>query len=575
VERDQRDRPSKVLVVGLDGGTYTVLHPLMDKGEMPTLAAMIEGGSWGELISTIPPHTAPAWASFITGKNPGKHGVFQFVPIDRSLYEGRRTRIVNSGTLSGQALWNIIGQADKKVGVINVPLTYPPNEVNGFMVTGMLTPRESRHFTYPPHLASFLGDYKIDISVGEEEYGVLDDLNTDHPEVLAAFIEELTSLVDMRTETAIRMIEMYTPDFFIMLFTETDRLQHILWPWLQSNRLQFESQAERKLAEAVAHFYRNLDHNLAKLIKIAGEQTIKIFMSDHGFGPSTKKNVNFNVWLQDEGFLRLQKNPRSLLNPRHWLKRMGLNRENLYCLISSVLSGKVVRKLEKTWGRVVSTPIDWSRTKAVFVPIFEFVGGIQIISPDDVQQPEWRTSGDYEDFRNSLMQQLLELRDPQTNGPIVLQAYKREGLYQGAHTCDAPDIIFVMATDYRGDRSLLSKSLVHEKFQNISLWRGTHRREGLVVFNGPHISPGRLSATPQIQDLTPTILYLLGIPIPEDMDGRVIKEIVEASYLARNEIEYSRPTSPLKEDSEAGTMELSEEEAEKVRKQLESLGYIS
>lgn len=252
-----------------------------------------------------------------------------------------------------------------------------------------------------------------------------------------------------------------------------------------------------------------------------------------------------------------------------------MHRESFYALANSLFPGHMVRKLERTWGKVAKTPIEWAGTRAVFIPIFEFVGGIQIMGQDDAHELGGNHLGDYENFREYLIQQLLELRDPQTNRPIVLEAYRREELYKGVYTHDAPDIIFVMDTDYRGDKGLLSKSLVSEKLKDISLWTGTHRREGIVVLSGPSITPGKISNTPQILDLTPTILYLLGLAIPEDMDGKVIEEAIESVYLAQNKIEFTKPMSSSKEISEAETAGFSDDEMEKVRKQLEGLGYLS
>ncbi|MFC1682615.1 alkaline phosphatase family protein [Candidatus Zixiibacteriota bacterium] len=559
----------KILVIGLDGGTYAVLQPFIKSGKMPTLAALMKEGSWGELTSTIPPLTAPAWASFITGKNPGKHGVFQFGPVNRSLYKGGERSVVNSTTLPSGILWDIIGGAGKTVGVLNVPLTYPPRPINGFMVTGMLTPRDAEQFTYPSQLASFLGDYQIDVSVREGKYGVLGALNTDDPDVLSTLIEQLSDLVKMRTKAAIRLVKMHSPDFFMLLFTETDRLQHVFWPYLAQETQHSGPRKDRELTEAVEQFFQQLDDNLARLLEVADENAIKIIMSDHGFGAATTKNVNFNIWLENQGLLRLQKTSKGALNPKRLLRKLGLSKELLYSSVNRLFPGSVVRQLGKTMSRAMSTPFDWNQTRAVFIPIFEFVGGIEIIHGTD------SLMGNYEDLRDDLIRKLLELRDPETQQLIVLEAFKREQLYQGVRTAEAPDIIFIMAPEYRGEKGLLSKSLVSPKPRNLSLWTGTHRKEGLIILNGPNISPGRMPDAPAIQDLTPTILYLLGIPIPEDMDGQVIHEAIEASYLAQHEIVYGEASSSSEEESGAGAAGYSQEEAAKVRKHLEDLGYFS
>jgi len=564
---------NKIIIIGLDGATYTVLRPLIERGKLKTMAALMEKGSWAELNSTIPPLTAPAWASFLTGKNPGKHGIYHFRRIDRSLYDQYQTRIVNSTNLSGQVLWQLIGNENRKVGVINVPLSYPPYPVNGFMITGMLTPKESDHFTYPPELALSLKKYSIDISVEGNEYGVLDDLDTQDPEVLLELIRELNTLVDIRTETAIRLMNEQSPDCFMMLFTETDRLQHHLWPYLDFNSPQYEQEEAKSLRDAVENFYQNLDECLGKLFKTAGESSTKIIMSDHGFGPATTKNVNYNLWLKNLDLLKIDRNPRTLLNPKKWLKAIGLNREVLYSVMNSLFPGHMVRKMERTWGRMVNTPIDWKKTRAVFIPIFEFVGGIQIIQNGGDLLNDSSALQDYEDLRENLIKQLFNLKDPSTHCPIVLEAYRREELYHGAHANDAPDIIFIMASDYCGVKGLLAQSLVSVKPKKLHLWNGTHRQRGVVIINGPNIITGKISP-PQIYDLTPTILYLMNIAIPEDMDGRVIEEAIQSTYLSQHEIKFVQQAPSAKGDSEAKKNEMSEEEMKKVRKQLESLGYF-
>ncbi len=569
MKRGSVNTRNRVFVVGLDGGTLSVLRPLIDEGKLPTVGTLLKGGSWGQLLSTIPPLTAPAWASFITGKNPGKHGVFQFGPVDRSLYQGRRTRVVNSRNLSGEALWDIIGRARKTVGIMNVPLTYPPCAVKGFMVSGMLTPREADSFTYPPQLASSLGQYKIDISVGEDKYGVLAHLNTADSEVLHGLLEQLNALVKMRTEAAMRLLKRYSPDFFMVLFTETDRLQHIFWPYLPANPQRFDNLKNGKLARAVESFFIHLDHNLGKLLEASGTDSIKILMSDHGFGPATEKNVNFNIWLREMGLLRLLKTKQGTLNPKRLLRRLGFSKELLYSSASTLFPGNVVRRLGKTMGKMVSTPIDWDGTKAVFIPIFEFVGGIEILTDGDAP------SARYEDLRNDLMQRLLDVKDPNGNVSIVSAAFRREEIYWGSHTQEAPDIIFIMRPQYRGDKGLLSKSIVVQKPKNLSLWTGTHRREGMVLFNGPHIRPGELVSMPRIQDLMPTVLYLLGISIPSDIDGKVIEEAIDPSYLAQHEITYTRPQLAVTGNSGTEEAGYTQEEMDKVRQQLEGLGYLS
>ena len=139
----------KVILIGLDGATFDLLLPWINEGILPVMANLLKQGAWGGLESTIPPLTPPAWASFITGKNPGKHGVFDFRgPVNDAL----ESPLISSRSIRSRKLWEIINAQKKRVGIINIPVTYPPEEVDGFMISGMLTPNNKVCFTHPPDL---------------------------------------------------------------------------------------------------------------------------------------------------------------------------------------------------------------------------------------------------------------------------------------------------------------------------------------------------------------------------------------------------------------------------------------
>jgi predicted AlkP superfamily phosphohydrolase/phosphomutase len=221
-----RDR---VLVIGLDGATWAALDPLMADGRMPALAALVGRGFRAPLESTVPPVTAPAWSSFITGQNPGRHGIYQFYEIDpwseRALGRGAETFlaepgvVVNGRALGGPKLWEVAGAAGRRCATVNLPMTYPPSEINGLMVTDMLTPPGSRKFTTPPELADELGDYEIDLTPREKDFTSSDD----------AFLARAEEVLDKRGRAVLGLFEREPWDLFVAVFTETDRLQHRYW----------------------------------------------------------------------------------------------------------------------------------------------------------------------------------------------------------------------------------------------------------------------------------------------------------------------------------------------------------
>ena len=150
----------KTAVIGLDGGTFDLIKPWVEEGYLPTFKKLMNDGVWGELRSTMPPITAPAWSSFITGMNPGNHGLIDFIKRRPGTYE---VGPVNASVRRGRSLWSLLSDSGKKVLTANVPVTFPPEPVNGTLITGLLTPSETSEFTYPPELAKRLRDsgYRI------------------------------------------------------------------------------------------------------------------------------------------------------------------------------------------------------------------------------------------------------------------------------------------------------------------------------------------------------------------------------------------------------------------------------
>ena len=157
-----RKTPRRVLVIGLDGASFDLIHPWIEQGLLPTFKKIIEQGASGPLTTIIPPLTGPAWISFMTGKNPGKHAVYDFVIRSNRGYTGIP---INASHRDGESLWRIFSDAKKRVGVFAVPATYPPEPVNCFMVTGMLTPAQASDFTYPIGLRAELAAVVPSLSV--------------------------------------------------------------------------------------------------------------------------------------------------------------------------------------------------------------------------------------------------------------------------------------------------------------------------------------------------------------------------------------------------------------------------
>ena len=157
MEKDQ-----KVLVIGLDGGMLTLIESLVDNGVMPHMGNLLRGGVSGILESVFPAITAPAWASFMTGTNPGKHGIFNFF---KNLRDLNNRQIISYDSIKAPTLMSAANKSGKKVVSLNMPVTYPPPPIDGSVISGMFTPSLAAQFTHPPglydELKDKLGEYVI------------------------------------------------------------------------------------------------------------------------------------------------------------------------------------------------------------------------------------------------------------------------------------------------------------------------------------------------------------------------------------------------------------------------------
>ncbi|HWQ14620.1 MAG TPA: alkaline phosphatase family protein [Roseiflexaceae bacterium] len=557
----------RVLIIGLDGATWTVLGPWMDDGSLPNLARLRRQGCWGELRSTIPPLTAPAWSTFLTGKNPGKHGVFHFVALDDDpdVSVDAKAEIVDGRSIKSPILWDIVAHHGRRIGAINVPMSYPPRPVNGFMITCLLTPPGAAVFTYPPELSQQLPGYQIDLDrfISEKPFARDGDgprtKRTVKPSL--QLMREFHAMEEERGHTALRLMASEPWDVFMVVFTATDRMGHYLWPYHRAEDLDGSAEG-RELHDAIYRLYVRLDEMIGELVAQAGPETAVIVMSDHGMGPIYRKNTHWNNWLYRQGYLSLHRGSAS--TPDGLLLRLGIPRDTIGRLVRRIpgLSRSTVIQKART---AQTAAIDYERSKAYYVRIFDPVGGIRINAQ----------GAERERLRDELLEAIRAATDPQTGGPIVRWAWRREECYHGPYADSMPDIILVMHPDYGSSDRLSNYSAIVTDRPTIGD-PGGHHIEGIFIASGPQIAaqPAPLPNL-EIADIAPTVLHLMGLPVPDDMDGRVLTEILTAERLRARPV--ATAPSPGRWPSEAddtGQGELTDEDEELVRDRLRALGYV-
>ena len=580
VEPQDDGMKNKVVVVGIDGAALNIMMPWMNAGKLPNLARIIKDGAWGDMESPPPINSAPAWTSIVTGNNPGKHGVYGFKDTSyRSVEE-----FSNASSVKTKQLWTLLSEYGKKVGVINVPLTYPPIPVNGYMISGMDTPGPHCVFTYPPKLQDEInrtaGGYIIEANISDSYM-----LSNDNERKL--FIKQVMEALDKRIQTFQYLNEKYPADFTMIVFVATDRIQHRFWKFFDSEHPHFEQDKSEKFGMAVLDVYQKIDEFLGNLLNMLSEDTYLMIVSDHGFGPRNEKCIYLNRWLYVKNFLQYtftkQQSAQGLIK-QTLLQGQSVTLE----LLRKILPIRIRHGLRDMFPFLKSkmvrdslfASIDWELTSAY---ADELMGTIRINLKGREPQGIVEPGSEYEHICNQIIHELYRLKDPQTELPIVEKVYKREDLFRGDYVHAAPDLIIKWKDDlYSPLPSLYAKTKKPEDFfgiiepEDTSEARmyhtsGDHRQDGIVLIKGIGIKGNYHLQGTRLIDIAPTVLHIMGLPVPSEMDGRVLVEALTEEFLQRHPVDDKKSGGSLK-DFQKGTY--SEEESELIRERLRSLGYV-
>ncbi len=543
----------KTIVIGLDGADWDLIDPWIQGDVLPNLRYLKESGSWAYSESQLPPVTYPNWKCYSTGKNPGKLGVFYWEYIDR---ENKQMIIPDSSSFHSQEVFDYISDGDMKVGVINMPTTYPPKKVNGFIIAGG-PESSSDNYTFPPELQQQLEQgYDYRVHPRSENY-----LAIDKSQNLSEQIDDILELIELRFKVARDLLK--DLDFLHVTAFYIDVLQHNFY------RGDPVKQAWQVIDKNIGDFLNN-NYNI-------------ILMSDHGF---SKIDIVFNInrWLEQENYLALSSEvafARALYN-------VGINFDVVVSVAQKIGVHKIIKKIipeklksvlfssqgkisgrqiideasTRQWsgadnqlGRIRTKrfidSLEWGCTKAVGTKYGLIYLAIDVADPA------------YGGLREELVMKLENLKDPISGSKIAKKVHRREDVYTGEYLHLAPDLIIEAEEGVHIAVEIGSKGV----FDVSNKWVADHRRQGIFLAHGPLIREHQLEDI-KILDIAPTICHMLNIAVPEDMDGRVLSEIFrEDSIPAKREVQYQ----------EGGKVERSTEERdeEAVRERLRALGYLS
>ncbi len=545
VHRDLRAIAERVLVVGLDGATWDVLNPMMAAGQMPNLKAFVERGTSGILESTKPPVTPAAWTTFMTGKCPGTHGIVDFERYDietNSLVFNSHRSVAHVRTL-----WDMLGDKGLKVGVVAVPMTYPPRTVNGFLVTGFETPNTKVDFTHPADLKGELlsrwPDYTFKSTWRRKTFG--------GEAVFHDNLRRFCRSFHQNAEITIHFGDKLGWDVSMVVFKLVDNLQHKAWKYIDP-RLNAGHEAR---AAAVADCFNELDDALGKLFEHADRHNATVFiMSDHGHG-SLEGKAQANWLLKEWGYLALDSAPTRARTRLTYLADRALRRKK----------GRFNSQRQITQELAV----DFTKTQACVMHAGEY-GHLYLNlkgrQPGGIVDP-----ADYERLRDEIRERFLSERAKGPDGR-ELQLFQHVTKPEDVYGCTRagrewmPDLFLKAADGVSVVRKIRGRGAVHWL-----PWRrieGTHRFEGMFAAAGPGIV-ANAKARAAILDSTPTILAMLGLRIPDDVEGRVIEEL----FASPIEFESERAVESNQAAASADSV-FDEEQERQLSERLADLGYL-
>lgn len=464
----------KTALIGLDGATFDVIEPWIEEGYLPNMKKLIDGGISGRLKSTIPPVTMPAFPALYTGVKPENMGVLGWKELD---IEENIIRRVSISKIKEKRLWRILSEYDKSSIWLNIPTTYPPQKLKGCMITGLTTPDINSKFTYPPDLKDEILSKIPDYQIHPSFYYKKD--NEDK------YLEEVHNLLEKRFKLAKYLWKNKEWDTFIMLFRSPDNIFHFMWP-------------EGEKEEKVLKIHQQLDEYLGWFRK---QNVNLILYSDHGFSEN-ENQLNSNYVLEKNGFLNIKKdNNKPKIKQRFlaWMKnkaREFVRKHDLMWLVKKYFSQDFIDKLPESASPSILDSVDWENSKAVSMRDAKIT---KIYLKPEIDNKEEEISK-----LKTIFQEV---------------AHELEIDIDFIKTKEGPDLVVVCNEDNWNFSNSIDHKEVVTKRKSCD-----HDHYGIFVANGPDFTEGKINDA-VLYDLAPTLLHMYEIPIPSNMDGKVLKDI--------------------------------------------------
>ena len=531
----------KVVIIGLDGATFNIIQPMISQGRLKNFSKLMERGSSGNLTSTILPLSSVAWSSFVSGKNPAKHGMYDFSKRSKDSYSYVPVTSLDRGA---KAIWQYAAEAGKRSLMINIPLTYPPEKLNGIMISGFPYPENRHDYVWPKEVLEELRS-----KFGNDGVRILKP----NPQYLQEgdefrIFNEVNEITRRQTEITKYLIQKEPWDLVTTVYDSTDVIGHFFWHHLDPNHPKYNAEKAKIYGPLVYDVYEELDKAIGEIMSLYSENDSIFVISDHGFGP-VYHAVYMNNWLIKNDYLRLKRDVGTRF--RKLLFDVGITSEFLFNSVKRLhLVGTKTNTYSKKSRKVglakkvtLSTDdIDWNESLAYasgnYGPIYINLKGRE--PHGKVEKGE-----QYEMLVDEISSKLRNIKNPETGKPLVDIIYTKENIYSGPYYDDAPDIIYFDSTWLYyplrvfefGSKKLLAPN---------PIYTGAHRMEGIFIAAGDYITH-KTNLAMNLIDVAPTVLRILGIPVPQSMDGRVLTEIFDPDSMFATQQDEQLETVPAEQ----------------------------
>jgi len=518
---------ARILLIGIDGLSLELVRQWASDGHLPHLREMLAAGSSGPLRSTPEFSSPQAWPSLITGVNPGKHGIFSFLQPVPGTYQVRR---ITSADIQVPTIFSLLSAAGSQLACLNIPCTYPMEQLNGIGVAGWLCPSLGhKGATWPPELAGELrqrfGKYPFHAEI--KHYA----LRGYYDRAVKAALTQLHK----KSEIGKYLYQRQSWDLFAIAFVETDAIQHYFWHLSDPSHPQHDPK-------------------------------------DHGAARYNRGRTYMPNLLRAAG-LTVDKPPRPAVAITALGRKLS---ERLQRLLPKAVKMQLYntplgrRAVESFFSRRLTENINWEQTQA-YSYYWETAPWVNLRGrqPQGIVAP----GEQYEQVRAQLSELISSARDAATGQPAASRVFRREELYAGPHLDAIPDIGVQwnekitlkgpLIADFQGHRLEVEPAIT------VPGITGGHAPEGTVIVYGPRVRSGAQIAQARIEDITPTLLRLLGQPVPGYMDGEALDECFSEPL----PVATDKATQVEAADRRQGPA-YSPAEEEIITERLRNLGYL-